>query len=152
MVWYSHFFQDFPVYCIPSSQFPNHLRSRQSNSPFIQDFSRTSPETFHSAMLFPGLKLTSLSSMHSSPTEIIQATASLTCQSYPPWFFINDTRHLYPAGRWHHERQAAAAAAKSLQSCPTLCDPIHSSPPGSPIPRILQARTPEWVTISFSNA
>ena len=46
----------------------------------------------------------------------------------------------------------AAAAAKSLQSCPTLCDPIDSSPPGSPIPGILQARTLEWVAISFSSA
>ena len=46
----------------------------------------------------------------------------------------------------------AAAAAKLLQSCPTLCDPIDSSPPGSAIPGILQARTPEWVVISFSNA
>ena len=44
----------------------------------------------------------------------------------------------------------AAAAAKSLQSCPTLCDPIDSSPPGSPVPGILQARTLEWVAISFS--
>ena len=47
---------------------------------------------------------------------------------------------------------AAAAAAKSLQSCPTLCDTIDSRPPGSAIPRILQARTLEWVAISFSNA
>ena len=47
---------------------------------------------------------------------------------------------------------AAAAAAKSLQSCPTLCNPLDSSPPGSPIPRILQARTLQWVAISFSNA
>ena len=47
---------------------------------------------------------------------------------------------------------AAAAAAKSLQSCPSLCDPIDSSPPGSPVPGILQARTVEWVAISFSNA
>ena len=47
---------------------------------------------------------------------------------------------------------AAAAAAKLLQSCPTLCDPIDCSPPGSPIPGILQARTLEWVAISFSNA
>ena len=47
---------------------------------------------------------------------------------------------------------AAAAAAKSLQSCPTLCDPIDGSPPGSSVPGILQARTPEWVAISFSNA
>ena len=46
----------------------------------------------------------------------------------------------------------AAAAAKSLQSCPTLCDPRDSSPPGSPVPGILQARTLEWVAISFSNA
>ena len=46
----------------------------------------------------------------------------------------------------------AAAAAKLLQSCPTLCNPIDSSPPGSPIPGILQARTMEWVAISFSNA
>ena len=45
-----------------------------------------------------------------------------------------------------------AAAAKSLQSCPTLCDPIDGSPPGSPVPEILQARTLDWVAISFSNA
>ena len=46
----------------------------------------------------------------------------------------------------------SVAAAKSLQSCLTLRDPINSNPPGSPIPGILQARTLEWVTISFSNA
>ena len=45
-----------------------------------------------------------------------------------------------------------AASAKSLQSCPTLCDPIDGSPTGSPVPGILQARTLEWVAISFSNA
>ena len=47
---------------------------------------------------------------------------------------------------------AAAAAAKSLQSCPTLCDPIDGRPPGSTVPGILQARTLEWVAISFSSA
>ena len=47
---------------------------------------------------------------------------------------------------------AAAATAKSLQLCPTLCDPIDGSPPGSSVPGILQARTLEWVAISFSNA
>ena len=47
---------------------------------------------------------------------------------------------------------AAAAATKPLQSCPTLCDPTDGSLPGSAIPRILQARTLEWVAISFSNA
>ena len=64
---------------------------------------------------------------------------------------------------WNKEKQnrnkrarqylaAAAAAAKSLQSCPTLYDPIDGSPPGSPVPGILQARTLEWVAMSFSNA
>ena len=47
---------------------------------------------------------------------------------------------------------AAAAAAKLLQSCPTLCGPMDGSPPGSPVPGLLQARTLEWVAISFSNA
>ena len=47
---------------------------------------------------------------------------------------------------------AAAAAAKSLQSCPTLYDPIDGSPPGSPVPGMIQARTLEWAAISFSNA
>ena len=50
----------------------------------------------------------------------------------------------------HHP--ASVAAAKSLQSCPTLCNPIDSNPPGSPIPGILQAKTLGWVAISFSNA
>ena len=48
--------------------------------------------------------------------------------------------------------KSAAATAKSLQSCPTLCDPKEGNPPGSPVPGILQARTLEWVAISFSNA
>ena len=51
-----------------------------------------------------------------------------------------------------YKKDLAAAAAKSLQSCPTLCDPRDDSPPGSPVPGILQARTLEWVAISFSNA
>ena len=55
------------------------------------------------------------------------------------------------ATREAHERWSTATA-KSLQSCPTLCDPTDGSPPGSPVPGILQARTLEWVAISFSNA
>ena len=51
-----------------------------------------------------------------------------------------------------HIYAAAATAAKSLQSCPTLCDPMDGSPPGSPVPGILQARTLEWVAIPSSNA
>ena len=50
------------------------------------------------------------------------------------------------------ESSAAAAAAKSLQSCPTVCDPIDGSPPGSSVSGILQARTLEWLASSFSNA
>ena len=51
----------------------------------------------------------------------------------------------------NQQLELAAAAAKSLQSCPTLCDPIDGIPPGSPVPEILQARTLEWVAISFSS-
>ena len=58
---------------------------------------------------------------------------------------------MYGYESWTMEK-AAVAAAKSLQLCPTLCDPIDSSPPGSTVPGILQARTLEWVAISFSNA
>ena len=59
--------------------------------------------------------------------------------------------------KWNRDYQKVlffpnAAAAKLLQSCPTLCDPIGGSPPGSPVPGILQVRTLEWVAISFSNA
>ena len=57
-----------------------------------------------------------------------------------------------PPGKPKYYSAAAAATAKSLQSCLTLCDPIDGSAPGSPIPGILQARTLEWVAISFSNA
>ena len=56
---------------------------------------------------------------------------------------------IYGCERWTIKK-VAAAAAKSLQSCPTLCDPIDGSPPSSPVPGILQARTLEWVAISFS--
>ena len=60
------------------------------------------------------------------------------------WFFTTE-----PSGKPY--RRVAAAAAKSFQSCPTLCNPIDSSLPGSPVPGILQTRTLEWVAISFSN-
>ena len=66
------------------------------------------------------------------------------------WFLVN---YFWNMGVFQSNvlLAAAAAAAKSLQSCPTLCDPIDGSPPGSPVPGILQARTLEWVAISFSN-
>ena len=59
---------------------------------------------------------------------------------------------ILPWWRLCYIMQYAAAAAKSLQSCPTLCDPMEDSPPGSPIPGLLQARTLECVAISFSSA
>ena len=61
-------------------------------------------------------------------------------------FVLSQTRMMYFLS------STVAAAARLLQSCPTLCDPIDGSPPGFPVPGILQARTPEWVAISFSNA
>ena len=65
-----------------------------------------------------------------------------TCMISKPIIFTHDLNKV----------AAAAAAAKSLQSCLTLCDPIDGSPPGSTVPGIVQARTLEWVAISFSNA
>ena len=65
----------------------------------------------------------------------------------------NDFIYIYTLTHTHnHTHIYVYVAAKSFQSCPTLCDPRDSSPPGSPIPGILQARTLEWVAISFSNA
>ena len=66
----------------------------------------------------------------------------------PPWRAVSCLSPFFSLGFL----AASAAAAKSLQSCPTLCDPIDGSPPGSPVPGILQARTLEGVAISFSNA
>ena len=73
---------------------------------------------------------------------------SLACCS--PWGYkeLDITKWL----NWLNSNKISAAAAKSLQLCPTLCDPIDSSPPGFPFPGILQARTLEWVAISFSSA
>ena len=77
----------------------------------------------------------------------VTSVVSESLQSYG----LSPSSRLYPV---HRIRQARilAATAKSLQSCPILCDPIDGSPPGSPLPRILQARTLEWVAIAFSNA
>ena len=66
-------------------------------------------------------------------------TSKISFRGFMPWHFL-----------W--EIPAAVAAAKSFQLCPTLCDPTDGSPPGSPVPGILQARTLLWVVISFSNA
>jgi len=85
--------------------------------------------------------LKSLLQHHSSKASILRLSAFFRVQLSHPYMTTGKTIALN-----------AAAAAKSLQSCPTLCDPIDGSPPGSPIPEILQARILEWVAISFSNA
>ena len=95
---------------------------------------------------------------HSSKASILRCSAFFTVQLSHPYMTTGKTIALT---RWTFVGKvislpfnmlSAAAAAKSLQSCPTLCDPIDRSPLGSPIPGILQARTLEWVAISFSNA
>ena len=68
------------------------------------------------------------------------------------WYRTGELKFWEKIQSFSNLKHITAAAAKSLQSCPTLCDPIDSSPPGSPVPGILQARTLEWVAISFSNA
>ena len=68
------------------------------------------------------------------------------------WGQVTAAMKLKDAAYWKDSYDKSAAAAKSLQSCPTLCDPIDGSPPGSAIPGILQARTLEWVAMAFSNA
>ena len=76
--------------------------------------------------------------------------ASITiCSRKPKYIFLQRIQRDDQKG---HENMLNIAAAKSLQACPTLCDPIDGSPLGSSIPGILQARTLEWVAISFSNA
>ena len=94
-------------------------------------------------------------STHSSNTPLLPQPLPYPHPCSPHVTFLVETSVEFGAPRFfifHTHTQLAAAAAKSLQSCPTLCDPIDSSPPGSPVPGTLQARTLEWVAISFSNA
>ena len=103
--------------------------------------------------------LKSLLQHHSSKASILQHSAFFIVQLSHPhlttgkttawtrWTFVDKVMSLL-----FNMLSAAAAVAKSLQSCPTLCDPMDCSLPGFSVPRILQARTLEWVAISFSNA
>ena len=87
--------------------------------------------------------------------QVIDKHLRIYPHSHPPHTEgqnINTCVDTFNSMNTHTAAAAAATAAKSLQSCPTLCNPIDSSPPGSPVPGILQARTLEWVAISFSNA
>ena len=81
----------------------------------------------------------------------IQDNSFYWVKSIMCWIFLN-LIHSFIYSTTIYWELTAAAAAKSLQSCPTLCDPRDGSPPGSSVPGILQARTLEWVAISFSNA
>ena len=102
--------------------------------------------------------LKSLLQHHSSKASILQRLVFFTVQLSHPYMTTGETIAL--TRRTFVDKVmsllfnmlSAAAAAKSLQSCPILCDPIDGSPPGSPVPGILQARPLEWVAISFSNA
>ena len=102
---------------------------------------------------------------HSTTREVWGHVLDLniaTRGSFHPIFFIQVLSQIYllktglrsiaSSSHTSPQMSAAAAAAKSLQLCPTLYDPIDGSPPGSPVPGILQARTLEWVAIYFSNA
>ena len=100
-------------------------------------FCRTTTQISHDLMLFCML--------FCSQTHIFLSVYSFQ------FYILPISLHFFKS-QWPLKLAAAAAAAKSLWSCPTLCDPIDSSPPGSPVPGILQARTLEWVAISFSNA
>ena len=103
--------------------------------------------------------LKSLLQHHSSKASILQRSAFFIVQLSHPYMTTGKTTALTrqtftgkAVSLLFNMLSAAAAAAKLLQPCPTLCDPIDGSPPGSTIPEILQARTLEWVAISFSNA
>ena len=80
------------------------------------------------------------------------AADSWGSQGPPLWEWTSQIDYYATVKKMNIKQHTAAAAAKSLQSCQTLCDPIDGSPPGSLVPGILQARTLEWVAISFSNA
>ena len=84
----------------------------------------------------------------------LACSGPLSCKESDMTWQLNDNKDISYKDKVYKGKNAATAvtAAESLQSCPTLCDPIDGSPSGSPVPGILQARTLEWVAISFSNA
>ena len=138
MVWYSHLFQNFPQFIVIHT---------------VKDFGIVNKAERD---VFLGF-----SCFFDDPADVgnlISGSSAFSKSSLNIWNF---TVHiLLKPGLENFEHYftsvcaaaAAAAAAKSLQSCPTLCDPRDGTLPGSSVPRILQARTLEWVAISFSNA
>ena len=133
MVWYSYLLKNFPQFMVIHTTKGFGIVNKAEIDGFLE-----------------------LSCFFDDPTDVgnlISSSSAFSKSSLNIWKF---TVHvLLKPGLENFEDHfpaAAAAAAKSLQSCPTLCDPIDSSPPCSPIPGILQARTLEWVAIFFSNA
>ena len=126
------------------------------------------PSNEYSRLIFFRIDWFDLLAVQGTLKSLIQHDSSKASILWRSAFFIVQLSHPYTTtgktialARWTFigkvmsllfNMLSAAAAAKSLQSCPTLCDPIDGSPPGSPVPGILQARTLEWVAISFSNA
>ena len=133
-----------PICFLPMSSlfyrgFNNRMRSPSQRNRCSSRYRARNLGVFHSASLSP----------------ILPSTNPSFGQFYLKFLLILLFHFVSTTATWFRlppRLAAAAAAAKSLQSCPTLCDPIDGSPPGSPVPGILQARTLEWVAISFSNA
>ena len=134
MVWYSHLFKNFPQFVVIHTVKGFGIVNNAEVDVFLE-----------------------LSCFFDDPTDVghlISGSSTFSKTSLDIWKFM--VHILLKPGlenfKHHFTSVAAAAAAKSLQSCLTLCNPIDGSPPGSPVPGILQAGTLEWVAISFSNA
>ena len=127
-----------------------------------------SPSNEHSGLISFRMNWLDLLAVQGTLKSLLQHNSSKASILLHSAFFIVQLSHPYmttgktiPLTRWTFlgkvmlllfNMLSATAAAKLIQSRPTLCDPIDGSPPGSTVPGILQARTPEWVAISFSNA
>ena len=129
VVWYSHLFQNFPQFVV---------------SHIVKGFSIVNEAEVDILLEF--------SCFFYDPTDVVNLIFDSFDFSKSSLYIWKFSIHILLKTSLKDFEHYFAAAAKSLQSCPTLCDPIEGSPPGSPIPGILQARTLEWVAISFSNA
>ena len=161
VVWYSHLFQNFPQFLVIHTVKGFAIVNKAEIDVFLE-LSRFFHYPADIGNLISGSSAFSKTSLnirkfwtlwsHNSilflfhPEHMKSAIVQYGCLSSSYCVIVPANR------RGTRTKNSAAAAAKSLQSCPTLCDPIDGSPPGSPVPGILQARTPEWAAISFSNA
>ena len=137
------------------------MKIKRKNKHSIKPINTRNSQTIHFILLFLTLKfLRTLSPQKTSKVLVLnlklknirQLLATKYCSYYTVLLYSCKARVYLCTQACVLKTRTHAAAAESLQSCPTLCDPIDSSPPGSPVHGILQARTLEWVAISFSNA